>query len=74
MAVIAEKPNPLPQNCARLCVGLHISTAGSESSASSPSLTVESFESPPPSLWPLGLCCPQTQTPQRRVHCIHTMP
>jgi hypothetical protein len=74
MAVIVEKPNPLPQNCARLCAGLHISSAGSEPFASSPSLPTESSDSPPPSLWPPGPCCPQTESPQRRVHRILIMP
>jgi hypothetical protein len=73
MAIIAEKPNPLPRNYARLCAGLHRSSAGSEPPGSSPSLPAESSESPPPSLWPSGPCCPQTQSPQRRVHRIRTM-
>jgi hypothetical protein len=58
MAVIAEKPDPLPQNCARLCDDMHRSSVGYELSTSSPSLPTESSNSPPPSLWPLGPCCP----------------
>jgi hypothetical protein len=62
MVVIAGKPNPLPQNCAQLYVGLHISSADSKLTASSPLLIEESFNSPPPNPWPLGPCCPQTQS------------
>jgi hypothetical protein len=44
MAVITEKPNPLPQNCVEPCVGLHISSVGYELTANSPSLIEESSD------------------------------
>jgi hypothetical protein len=52
MAVITKKPNPLPQNCAQLCAGLHISSVGSELTASSPLLIEESSDSSTQSLAP----------------------
>jgi hypothetical protein len=73
MDVSAEKPNPLLRNCARLSTCLHRSSVGSELSTSFPSLPAESSNSPPPIIWPPGPCCPQTQTPKKRVHLIHTM-
>ena len=60
MAVIAGKTNPLPQNCAQLYVGLHISSADSELTASSPLLIEESFDSSTQSLAPGTLLSPNT--------------
>jgi hypothetical protein len=68
-----EKPSSLPQKCALSFSCLHRSFASSKLLVSSPLLPIESSDTPQPSLWHPGPCCPQTQSPQKRVHHIHTM-
>jgi hypothetical protein len=73
MVVTAEKPSPLPRNYALSFACLHRSSASSKLPVCFPSLLVGSFASPQSNLCPPGPCYPQTQSPQKRVHRMHTM-